>query len=305
MRHGLLLVDKDPGMTSHDVVQRAREIFGQKKIGHCGTLDPDATGLLLLTMGDATRLTRFFIKAPKVYEGVIRLGIETDTYDADGEIVEQRPIDDVTREALEEAVGELTGEIDQLPPPYCAKKVDGKKYYELAREGEEVPQETKRVTVFEFEITGPIEDGEAPFRVACASGTYVRSLAHDVGKRLGCGGHLKSLRRTVIGDFRIEDGADLRPIADAVGEESDRIPGFIPFDDIPLPFENAVADAQQEERISHGQRVLMRTLTETEEGDWVKLVNRRNRFIAVGSIVERVGAKGVGVVQPKIVFSAS
>ena len=148
MKDGLLLVDKEAGVTSHDVVQKVRRILKQKKIGHCGTLDPDATGLLLLTLGTATRLTRFLIRAPKVYEGVIRLGVATDTYDASGQVVAEAPAEAVsalTREQVAAAMKGFEGEIEQKPPPFSAKKINGVKYYELARRGEEVPDEAKEV----------------------------------------------------------------------------------------------------------------------------------------------------------------
>ena len=179
MKDGLLLVEKAPGLTSHDVVQRVRRILRQKKIGHCGTLDPDATGLLLLTLGTATRLTRFLIRAPKVYEGTIRFGIATDTYDASGKVISEAPAEAVaalSREAVAEAMRGFEGEIQQQPPPFSAKKVQGVKFYELARRGEEVPDEPKEVTVYEFTPLGEIEDGRLRFQLACSSGTY--ALTH-------------------------------------------------------------------------------------------------------------------------------
>ncbi len=308
MKDGLLLLDKEPGFTSHDAVQKARRILRQKKIGHCGTLDPDATGLLLLTLGTATRLTRFLIRAPKIYEGVIRFGAATDTYDASGR---------TTSEASPEAVAALSedgmaavkagmrafeGEIQQQPPPYSAKKVQGVKYYELARRGEDVPTETKEVTVYEFSPLGGIDaEGRMGFRLSCSSGTYARGLAHDLGAALGVGAHLAELRRTRIGSFRTEDALTLPRLAELM--ESGEGPGtaWVPFDQIPLPFGEVTADSQQETRISHGQTVLVRELA-GEEGDWVKLINRRREFIAVGTVIERIGTAGVGIVQPKVVF---
>src|SRR3954454_14949964 len=159
MKDGLLLVEKDPGFTSHDIVQRVRRILRQKKIGHCGTLDPDATGLLLLTLGTATRLTRFLIRAPKVYEGTIRFGIATDTYDASGKVTSEAPAEAVAALSLEkvtEAMKGFEGEIQQQPPPFSAKKVQGVKLYELARRGEEVSTEPKEVTVYELTPLGEI-----------------------------------------------------------------------------------------------------------------------------------------------------
>jgi tRNA pseudouridine55 synthase len=310
--NGLLLVDKPPGPTSHDVVARARKILRTKKIGHCGTLDPDATGLLVLTIGRATRLTRFLIRAPKVYEGTIRLGVETDTYDLAGEVVAERPVGELEEERLREAMERHVGTILPTPPPYCAKKVGGVKYYELARRGEEVPQEPKEVTVYEFApaVDGwrPALDGdvaEVDFRLACASGTYARSLAHDVGRDLGTGGVLARLRRTHVGSFSVEEAVSLEALATEMEEHGAprNVPagGWIPFDDIPLPFGEVVTDPQQERRIQHGQTVLVRGL-ESREGDWIKVMNQRHQFIAVGSVVERIGTGDVGIVQPKVVF---
>jgi tRNA pseudouridine55 synthase len=304
MKDGLLLIDKDPGFTSHDAVQRVRRILKQKKIGHCGTLDPDATGLLLLTLGTATRLTRFLIRAPKVYEGVIRFGIATDTYDASGRVVSEAPaaaVAALTREAAVAAMAGFEGEIRQQPPPYSAKKVQGVKFYELARRGEEVPEEPKEVTVYEFVPSSEIEDGRLRFRLSCSSGTYARGLAQDLGATLGVGAHLAELRRTRIGGFRVEDALPLSRLEERVQAGEPVGSAWLPFDQIPLPFGEVTADPQQEHRISHGQTVLVRELA-GEEGDWVKLVNRRRELIAVGTVVERIGSAGVGIVQPRVVF---
>lgn len=304
LKDGLLLVDKEPGCTSHDVVQRARRILKQKKIGHCGTLDPEATGLLLLTLGLATRLTRFLIRAPKVYEGTIRFGAETDTYDAVGQVVAEAPREAVAALALPAVEAEMRrfeGTFQQAAPPYSAKKVGGVKLYELARRGEEVPEEAKEVTVYEFAPRGELADGRLRFRLACSSGTYARTLAHDLGRRLGTGAHLAELRRTKIGPFEVGQGVTTGELAERVEAGEGAGQAFVPFDQIPLPFGEVTADPQQEQRISHGQTVLVRELA-GEEGDWVKLVNRRRELIAVGTVVERIGAAGVGIVQPKVVF---
>jgi tRNA pseudouridine55 synthase len=312
MRDGLLLVDKEPGLTSHDVVQKVRRLLKQKKIGHCGTLDPDATGLLLLTLGSATRLTRFLIRAPKVYEGVVQLGSATDTYDASGQVTSAAPAEQVAallRADVADAMARFHGTIEQQPPAYSAKKVQGVKYYELARRGEEVPAEPKEVTIYEFV---PLESlngadgvdatpGRIPFRLGCSSGTYARGLAHDVGAALGVGGHLSELRRTRIGSFRVEDAVTLGALDKSLQDGEPIASSWIPFDQIPLPFGEVTADPQQEHRISHGQTVLVRELA-GEEGDRVKLINRRQEFIAVGTVVERIGNAGVGIVQPKVVF---
>ena len=309
VKDGLLLVDKHSGCTSHDIVAAARRILKLKKIGHCGTLDPAATGLLLLTLGRATRLTRFLIRAPKVYEGAARFGIVTDTYDTSGEVTAEHATEGLTAPAIEAAMDGFVGAYLQTPPPYCAKKVGGVKYYELARRGEKVPEEKKEVTIFELAALEPWQrDTDLRFRLGCSSGTYARSIVHELGQELGCGAALSALRRTHIGSFRVEDAVTIdqlrrrhsdQPQAEDAGSGAT---AWIPFDEVPLPFGEVVADVQQERRIQHGQSVLVRDLA-GQEGDWVKVLSQRRRFIAVGSVVERIGTRGVAVVQPKVVFN--
>ncbi len=302
MKDGLLLIDKQPGCTSHDVVSRARRLLRQKKIGHCGTLDPEATGLLVLTLGRATRLTRFLIRAPKVYSGKIRFGVTTDTYDLDGQVVQERPVEGLSEAAIREAMMPMNGTFLQSPPPYCAKKVGGVKYYELARRGEEVPIEQKEVTVYDFSPSGPWSPGEdLEFRLSCASGTYARSLAHDLGEALGCGGLLSKLVRTQVGSFKLDSALSLEALGERLEAGEEIGTAWVPFDEIPLPFDEVIADPQQEKRIQHGQSVLVREL-DGQEGDWIRLVNRRSQLIAVGAVSERIGTGNVGVIQPKVVF---
>lgn len=299
---GLLLVDKEGGCTSHDVVRAARRVLGQRKIGHCGTLDPDATGLLLLTLGRGTRLTRFLIRAPKVYSGMIHFGISTDTYDAAGSVTAEKDTSGLDLEQVQATLRSFVTTFEQLPPPYCAKKIKGQKYYELARRGEEIAREPKTVTIYELEATGELDGDLLPFRLSCSSGTYARSLAHDVGEALGVGAHLASLRRTQIGPFKVQDALRIDDIAARAEQgEGSLEPAFVPFDEIPLPFGEIAADQAQERRIVHGQTVLVPRL-EGEEGDWVKVMNERRQLIAVGTVVERIGERGAGVVQPRIVF---
>ncbi|MDH3746094.1 MAG: tRNA pseudouridine(55) synthase TruB, partial [Acidobacteriota bacterium] len=301
MRHGLLLVDKEPGCTSHDVVQQARRLVRQKKIGHCGTLDPAATGLLVLTLGKATRLTRFLINAPKVYSGTIRFGIATDTYDAAGEVVSENPTHSLTQEVVEATMAGIVGELDQAAPPFSAKKIKGVKYYELARRGEPVPESRKRISIFDFAPTGDLEEDRIGFRLSCSSGTYVRSLAHDLGRQLGPGAHLESLRRLQVGPFDISESVQIEDLAHQLEGGDEIAAGWVPFDSIPLPFFQLLADAQQERRLVNGQTVLVRE-TACEEGDWIKIVNQRQQLIAVGSVIERIGQGAVGVIRPRIVF---
>lgn len=304
MKDGLLLIDKQPGFTSHDVVQKVRRLLKQKRIGHCGTLDPDASGLLLLTLGSATRLTRFLIQAPKVYEGEIRFGIATDTYDGSGRVVSEAPperLAELTHEAVVTAMQRFVGVVAQQPPAYSAKKIQGVKYYELARRGEEVPADTKEVTIYELAARSDLADGRLRFRLACSSGTYARAVAHDLGAGLGVGAHLASLRRLKVGTFSLDDAVTLGRLEEATAAGSPPPSAWIPLDRIPLPFGEVTADPQQEIRIAHGQTVLVRELDGTE-GDWVKLMNRRRELIAVGTVIEKIGAAGVGIVQPKVVF---
>ena len=302
MRDGLLLIDKHAGCTSHDIVASTRKILRQKKIGHCGTLDPAATGLLLLTVGKATRLTRFLIRAPKVYEGTARLGVATDTYDITGTVTEEKPVVDVTEAKIRGNMDTFVGSYMQAPPSYSAKKVGGVKLYELARRGEEVPEIRKEVTVYEFRLAAPWTEGEdVPFVLGCSSGTYARSLAHELGESLGCGAALATLRRTKIGSFSLDDAVNLDTLR-AARDAGEPVAAWIPFDDIELPFGQITTDLQQERRIQHGQTVLVRGV-EGKEGDWVMIKNESRKLIAVGAVVERIGTGDMGVVQPKVVFS--
>ena len=304
MPDGLLLVDKQPGCTSHDVVQQVRRLLRQRRIGHCGTLDPDATGLLLLTLGQATRLTRFLIRAPKQYEGTFRLGVSTDTYDAAGRVTRERPADHLTIDQVAAAMRSFEGHYPQVPPPYCAKKIGGEKYYEIARRGGETPDEAKNVAIYGFAPVGELVAAELSFLLDCESGTYARSLAHDLGERLGTGAHLRRLRRTRIGPFQIGAALTVAALGEKVSAGESLAPAWLPFDEIPLPFAAVAVDAQQERRLLHGQTILTRDAT-GGEGDWVKLTDRRQRFLAIGSVVERIGSGGVAVVQPRIVFNES
>ncbi len=202
---GLLLVDKPAGITSHDAVATVRRALATRKVGHAGTLDPMATGLLLVGVGRATRLLRFLGDLPKAYEGEGVLGLETTTLDAEGEVVREAPVG-ADEAAVRGAVDGLVGELEQVPPAYSAVKVGGRKLYEAARRGEELAAPPRRVTVHAFDLTG-FDPPRFSFTVRCSSGTYVRSLVAEVGARLGCGAHLARLRRTAIGPFRVEDAA--------------------------------------------------------------------------------------------------
>ena len=199
---GLVVAFKPAGITSHDVVDGVRKLLGTKKVGHAGTLDPMATGVLLLGVGRATRLLRYLSGLDKTYEGTAMLGVETDTLDAEGRVVRESPVD-VTREQLEDAMRAFTGPIEQTPPAYSAVKVGGQKLYKAARRGEAVEAPARRVVVNVFDLLR-FESPAFDFRVDCSSGTYVRSLVADAGAKLGCGAHLTRLVRTRVGPFGLD-----------------------------------------------------------------------------------------------------
>jgi tRNA pseudouridine55 synthase len=202
---GLCVVDKQAGWTSHDVVAKARGVLGTRKIGHSGTLDPDATGVLLLGVGRVTRLLRFLTALPKTYVGEVVLGTETSTLDAAGEVTATHDMAAVTLDEVRAAAARFVGEIEQVPPMVSAVKVGGRRLHELAREGVEVEREARPVTVHRFAVGEPVEPGVYPIEVACSSGTYVRTLAADLGYALGGGAHLRNLRRTAIGSFALAE----------------------------------------------------------------------------------------------------
>ena len=209
--NGALIIDKPAGLTSHDVVNRMRRILEQRSVGHLGTLDPLATGVLPVVFGSLTRLAQFYTASPKTYEGTIRLGFATDTYDAEGEATSAVQPVSASLEGLEQLAQTFLGVIEQTPPPFSAKKVHGVPAYKIARKKKEVKLEPVQVEISEFQITS-FEDERATFRARVASGTYMRSVAHDLGKALGCGGHLESLRRTSVAEFAISDAHTLEQL---------------------------------------------------------------------------------------------
>ncbi|HJQ53015.1 MAG TPA: tRNA pseudouridine(55) synthase TruB [Gemmatimonadaceae bacterium] len=207
---GLLLVDKPAGMTSHDVVQHVRRIFGERSIGHLGTLDPFATGLLVLLLGRATRLATFIDTEPKVYQASIRFGDETDTDDSTGTVIRSAPVPEEA--GVRTAVRSLTGPISQVPPAYSAKSVDGTRAYDAARRGEPLQLAAVSVTVHEWRVI-QFTDGRLDAEITCSGGTYIRALARDLGRLTGSAAHLDSLRRTRVGEFRVADAATLDVLA--------------------------------------------------------------------------------------------
>lgn len=224
--NGVLLVDKPQGMTSHDVVDRLRRVTGIRRIGHTGTLDPMAEGLLILCLGPATRAAQFLTGLPKEYSGIIKLGAFSSTYDAEGSIMAQdRPLPEGTGQIVE-AMHEQRGLRTQLAPPYSAVKVRGKKLYEYARQGDEVPQKPRKVLIQSFDLLGYAEP-EIRFHARVGSGTYIRSMAHDLGIRLGCGAFLAALRRESVGQFRVEEAVPLEAILQDHELVAERLLGLV------------------------------------------------------------------------------
>lgn len=205
---GAILVDKPSGPTSHDVVDAIRRKFGIKKVGHCGTLDPNATGLLIIVLGRGTKLSEKLMSDDKVYEGTIKFGEATDSYDADGELTGSLPVPPITLDELNEVGATFVGDLMQTPPMVSAVKVKGVPLYKLARKGVEVPREPRLVHIYNFRFT-EYHEPVGTFKMACTKGTYVRSIAHDLGQKLGFGAHLATLRRTVSGKFDVSEAMPL------------------------------------------------------------------------------------------------
>jgi tRNA pseudouridine55 synthase len=205
---GAILVDKPAGPTSHDVVDAFRRKFGIKKVGHCGTLDPNATGLLILVLGRGTKLSERLMGDDKVYEGTIKFGETTDSYDSDGELAASLPVMPMTLEELNGEAAKFIGDQMQMPPMVSAIKKNGVPLYKLARKGIEVEREPRLIHIYNFRFTGYAEP-LGQFRVACTKGTYIRSIAHDLGQKLGCGAHLTALRRSASGKFDVADALPL------------------------------------------------------------------------------------------------
>lgn len=208
---GVLLVDKPPAHTSHDVVARLRGILRMKRIGHAGTLDPMATGLLVILVGKATRISQYLMSVDKEYTGTIRLGASTNTQDAEGEVTETRPVPELTEADVRAALNGFLGDQYQMPPMFSAIKIAGKALYKSARAGEEVEREPRFIRISRYDLTR-WESPEIDFRVLCTKGTYVRTLAHDLGQRLGCGAHLTALRRIASGNLNVSRAVTLEQL---------------------------------------------------------------------------------------------
>jgi len=277
---GAVIVDKPSGWTSHDVVNKVRRFAGTKKVGHLGTLDPMATGVLPLVIGRATRLAQFYTRNDKIYEGVIHFGYSTDSYDADGEPTS--PAQDVVldREQLEVALQTFRGPFAQMPPPVSAKKIAGRPAYELARKQQPVDLKPVDVEVYALDVLS-ITGCQAEVRVHCSAGTYLRSIAHDAGQALGCGAFLKALRRTASGDFKI-DGArtleQLGALADAGRFDEAVIPAVQMLPQFPAEMVDALTAGQ----IRNGRDFRVSPFHVRASGRYVKAVTSEGQLVAIG-----------------------
>ena len=274
---GLLLVDKPEGPTSHDIVGVARRALGMRRVGHAGTLDPFATGLLLLLVGQATRLSEYFVGMDKTYDAVLRLGAVTDTDDRTGTVTETSEAwRTLEAEAVHRAAAGFRGSLEQIPPAFSAKKVKGERLYAKARRGEVVAPDPVRVEVYALDVTA-VELPEVHFRVRCSSGTYVRALGRDIGRTLGVGGHLTELRRTRIGPFDVADAVppELLTTESAIPRLVDPLQGLAHLPRVEL-------DADEEKRVHHGGFVSC----DIDPGgpDLPTLAIREDRLVAVGFV---------------------
>ncbi len=278
---GILLINKLSGMTSHDVVDYVRKKTGIKKIGHTGTLDPNATGLLILCIGKATRLSEFFISMDKTYEGKMRLGVVSDSHDIDGNILEENQIPaDMTEEVLKKYCSEFVGEIEQIPPMVSAIKMGGKRLYKMAREGLSIERPPRKIKVYEFFIL-KVDLPYVWIRVSCSRGTYVRTLCHDLGKRIGCGAILTELTRIRIGNFTLNNTIPLESIT----SKEDIAKHIIPISEaLDLPY--VIVSKHGENIFCNGGKILREEIQELREGtiEWVKVFNEENKFLGLATI---------------------
>jgi len=283
------VVDKPAGMTSHDVVGHCRRVFGQRQVGHGGTLDPSATGVLLVGLGSATRLLRFVSALPKSYVGEMVLGTETTTLDADGETAATYDMAGVTLEEVRTAAATMVGEIDQVPPMVSAVQVGGRRLYQLAREGVEVEREPRRVTIFALGVEATDQPGVFTMAADCSSGTYVRSIAADLGKALGGGAHLRALRRIAVGPFTV---------ADAVALEDVGVANVVSPATAVAHLDTVVMDAATAAKAAHGAVLCGADVGMDGEGPWAA-------FDSEGRLLAVYEARPDGTAKPSVVLAGA
>ena len=261
---GVLIIDKPAGLTSHDIVAQVRRILGIRQVGHFGTLDPFATGVLPVSVGKATRFAQFYLKSRKAYEGTMRFGFSTDTYDTTGQPTSESSSVVLDRDMLEKIFREFTGRLMQTPPPFSAKHVGGVRAYELARQQKPVSLAPVEVEIYALELLG-IEKQDVQFAVECSGGTYVRSLAHDLGRKVRCGAYLAGLRRTGVAEFKESQAVTLDQLAAAVEEK--RIENcLVPLEALLPEFPELVVRGRQEVGVRHGHAFELAQSTRASRG---------------------------------------
>lgn len=278
---GILLIDKPSGITSHDVVDYIRKKTGIRRIGHTGTLDPNATGLLILCLGKATKLSEYFIALDKTYEGKMRLGITSDSHDIDGNIIKENEVKNVPKREIKKYISDFIGEIEQIPPMVSAIKIGGKRLYKMAREGVTIEREPRKVKIYEFELL-KIELPDIWFRISCSRGTYVRTLCHDFGEKIGYGAILTELKRTKVGNYSIDNAISLESLS--TKEEIQKY--LIPIEKA-LDLPSVILSTTGENLFKHGNRVKKDEILEIKEGtnDLVQVFNNNGVFLGIASLV--------------------
>ncbi len=281
--NGILLLDKPSGITSNDALQQVKRLYFAKKAGHTGSLDPLASGVLPICMGEATKVSAFLLDADKRYEVRCQLGVKTTTADAEGEVISTRPVENYSDAQIESVLEQFRGPIEQIPPMYSALKHEGQRLYKLARQGVEVEREPRPVDIHELTLTGRGDDW-LDIAVHCSKGTYVRTLAEDIGEKLGCGAHVSALRRTAVGPYGDENLVTLEQL-EAVREEDKRA-----TDDLLLPIETALTQwpnvnlsADAAFYLRQGQAVLV---PRAPTSGWVRLYEGEHTFLGMGEILD-------------------
>lgn len=280
---GVIVLDKPRGISSHDAVRKVRWLANTRKVGHLGTLDPLGTGVLPLVVNKASRLARFFLDHEREYEAALRFGWATDSYDGDGAVVGEKREAAIDPARLEELLAEFRGVQQQMPPPISAKKIGGVPAYKLARRNRPVALEPVEVEIYNLELL-EAAGATASIRCRCSAGTYIRSLAHDLGQRLGCGAHVDSLRRTLVGDFAVEDAYSLEELEDMRGQE--RIDeAFLPLEKLLPEFPIHRVDAAAANRIGHGRDFRVSPFGNAKEARRIKAVDPGGRLVCIGEAV--------------------
>lgn len=290
---GIFNINKPSGMTSFGVVHRLRGILKIKKIGHAGTLDPDATGVLPVCIGKATKVIEFLMEKDKAYHVVLRLGVETDTQDASGNILARRPVA-CSDEEIEQAIRSFIGDIMQVPPMYSAIRVDGRRLYEMARQGVEVERKPRPITIKaieNLEIIRTDGDVRAAFDVSCSKGTYIRTLCADIGARLGCGGHMESLVRIRSGPFCLEDSVTLEEVK-AHAENGSLAEVILGMDWALTQFPRLDVNENQAARLRNGMTVPCPDLP-GKDGDLIRIYHENGNLLAVGTIISQDGEQRI------------